>query len=255
MVDNRTFFYLSGFISLVFFIFVASLFFYMLFSSDKIKAFALTKDNYISISLTDARVELKSAKKSVTAPIQKEIKKEEQVVEPTMVEAVKATPTPEVDVSNLFNNVWTKDIKKIKMQEKKIDNKRIQEIQKKIKISQENQGADIVTKITNSDEKQSNEQDSHKSAANEVNEYLAKIQALVYTYFHPPENSQGNSVRVVIELSTIGKVLDFRVLNYSSNSALNEECDRMKQRLMNVVFPVNPENKSGNYIIILTSKE
>lgn len=53
----------------------------------------------------------------------------------------------------------------------------------------------------------------------------------------------------------IGKVLDFRVLNYSGNSNLNEECDRMKQRLMSVVFPVNPENKSGTYIIILTSEK
>lgn len=227
----------------------------MLFSSDEIKAFALTKDNYISISLTTPKLEQKSAKKSVTTPIQKEIKKEEQVVEPTIVENVKAPVTPEVDVSNLFNNIWTKDIKKVKITEKNIDNKRIQEIQKKINISQENKGSDIVKKVSNSDDKQSNEQESHRSTANEVNEYLAKIQALVYTHFNPPENSQGNSVKVVIELSMIGKVLDFRVLNYSGNSNLNEECDRMKQRLMSVVFPVNPENKSGTYIIILTSEK
>ena len=49
--------------------------------------------------------------------------------------------------------------------------------------------------------------------------------------------------------------MDFRILNYSPNSNLNDECDKVKNRLMGVVFPLNPQNKSGNYIIILTSKE
>ena len=96
---------------------------------------------------------------------------------------------------------------------------------------------------------------SKTSTASEVNEYLAKIQALVYEYFYPPQNSQGNSVKAVIELSAIGKVYDFRILRYSSNSELNSECDKIKERLSTVVFPKNPDNTSGTYIIILTSKE
>ena len=84
---------------------------------------------------------------------------------------------------------------------------------------------------------------------------MAIIQALVYKHFFPPQNSQGYSVKAVIVLSAIGKVMDFRILNYSSNNNLNDECDKVKNRLMGVVFPINPQNKSGNYIIILTSKE
>ena len=49
--------------------------------------------------------------------------------------------------------------------------------------------------------------------------------------------------------------MDFRILNYSANSSLNDECDKVKNRLMGIVFPVNPEKKTGNYIIILTAKE
>ncbi len=93
------------------------------------------------------------------------------------------------------------------------------------------------------------------STANAVNEYLAKIQALVYENFVPPPNSQGHTVKAVIELSAIGKVMDFRILTYSANSSLNDECDKIRDRLIGVLFPANPQNKSGSYIVMLTSKE
>ncbi|SMP89989.1 protein TonB [Epsilonproteobacteria bacterium SCGC AD-311-C15] len=255
MAENKSLFYISGFISVSLFVLLLSLFFYMLFSSNKIKEFALTKDNYISVSMDTAQFEVKSAKKRVTTPVEKEIKKDQPVIDPVVTEIAQPTKTPTVDVSNLFNNVWTQKIKKQKTKEKVTDNKRIQEIQKKIEMVKSSEGSDIAKKDSTKDDKQSNEQESHKSSGNEVNEYLAKIQALVYTHFNPPENSQGNSVKAVINLSSIGKVLDFRILNYSANSSLNAECDKIKDRLMSVVFPVNPQNKSGNYIIILTSKE
>ena len=93
------------------------------------------------------------------------------------------------------------------------------------------------------------------STSPDVNEYLAKIQAIVYQYFHVPSNSQGNSVKTVIELNSLGKVIDFRVLTYSANESLNSEVDRIGERLKYVVFPKNPQNKSSRTIIILVSKE
>ncbi len=84
---------------------------------------------------------------------------------------------------------------------------------------------------------------------------MAKIQALVYDYFAPPPNSQGYSVKAVIRLGALGKVLDFRILNYSANEDLNKESDKMKEKLKGVVFPKNPQNKSNNYIIILKATE
>ena len=255
MAENRFLFYLSGLTSLSLFAFFLALFVYMMFVSPKVNQFALTKDNYISISIDMPKIETKSAKKSVVIP-------KKEVVEPTPVTpAVDVTPapktieTPNIEVSNLFNNVWTKKIKKKKFVKKTVNNKLIQQIQKKISTTKNNEVSKIEKKLDAQDSINTSESSANKSTANEINEYLAKIQALVYRYFNPPQNSQGNSVKAVIKLSSIGKVLDFRILNYSASTSLNDECDLIKDRLMGVLFPANPKNKSGNYIIILTSKE
>jgi len=210
----------------------------MMFSSDNLKVYALSKDNYISVSIDMQTLETKSSKKSVTSPV------DIQTIE----------EPKEVDIGNLFSDVWTKKISK-KKQVKKKDNKRLQEILKKTKTLQKSSTSELTKKIDSSSSAISNKKNSQMSSGTEVNEYLAKIQALVYKYFNPPQNSQGHSVKVVIKLSAIGKVLDFRILSYSNSQALNEESDRVKNRLTNVLFPINPQNKSGNYVVILKSKE
>jgi len=105
------------------------------------------------------------------------------------------------------------------------------------------------------DSAKTNEESTPTSSGSEVNEYLAKIQALVYKYFNVPPNSEGYSVMAYIELNSIGKVMDFRILNYSANDALNSEVDKIKNRLKSVVFPINPQNRSFNTKVILKSKE
>jgi len=70
-----------------------------------------------------------------------------------------------------------------------------------------------------------------------------------------PPNSAGNSVKTVIELDPLGHMTDFRILNYSANEALNSEADKIKDRLKNVVFPKNPQNRSSRTIVVLISKE
>lgn len=180
-----------------------------------------------------------STKKSVVTPI----KEQNSVVEPN-----------DVNIDDLFSDVWTKSIKSQKSKEK-IDNKRLQDIQKKSKIIEKDSTKPLEEKSENTNIADKSDDTKKVSTANEVNEYLAKIQALVYENFIPPQNSQGHTVKAVIELSAIGKVMDFRILTYSNNSSLNDECDKIKDRLMGVLFPINPQNKSGNYIIMLTSKE
>ena len=241
MNRNNSYFYISGFISLSLFTFFLSTSIYMLVSTDKDKNFAIKKDNYISVSIVMPKVVSSSAKKSV----QKKIKQE----------SVTPQKTKEINIDNLFNDVWTKSIKTAEKKVKKTNNRRLQEIQKKIKKSAKNIVEPISKKIIHTDAPKVSDKSSKTSTATEVNEYLAKIQALVYEYFYPPQNSQGNSVEAIIELSSIGKVYDFRILRYSSNSELNSECDKIKDRLISVVFPKNPDNSSGMYKIILTSKE
>jgi len=239
MGNNNSYFYISGFISISLFSFFSFLIVYTLFSKIDKNVFALKKDNYISISLDIPKIQT-TKNKSVVTPV----KQQNSIVEPN-----------DVNIDDLFSDVWTKSIKKPKKIKKKIDNKRLQDIQKKSKIIEKDTTKPLEEKSDNSNIADKSDDTQKVSTANEVNEYLAKIQALVYENFVPPQNSQGHTVKAVIELSAIGKVMDFRILTYSNNSSLNDECDKIKDRLMGVLFPANPQNKSGNYIIMLTSKE
>jgi len=59
----------------------------------------------------------------------------------------------------------------------------------------------------------------------------------------------------LIKLSPLGKVLGYRVLNYSSNEALNKEADMVKQRIINTIFPKNPKGDVSNIMIILRPED
>ena len=235
-MDNRQrYFYLSGFISVsIFTVFLVS-FFYMIFHSSKINAFAMNKDTFISISLDAVKVKAVKSQKSA------------QSIAPILEKSV----VPQnIDVNDLFSDVWTKKIAKPKPKNKR----RMEEIQKNLQTSSENKVDSINELITDDKSVKSNESLS-SSTANEVNEYLAKIQAIVYKYFNVPLNSQGHSVKAHIMLNALGRLVDFRILIYSENQALNDEADKIKQRLQSVIFPINPQNKSSDTIVILTSKE
>ena len=209
----------------------------MMLHSTKVNTFALNKDTFISISLETVPVATKQVKKNTV------VQKQEQET----VEEIK-----EVDIGDLFSDVWTKDIAPTK-KEKKVDNKRLELIQKQIKKSKENKQESVSEVIQNNEADVTDSTAKKSSTGDEVNEYLAKIQAIVYKHFRPPANSQGHTVKVIIELSAIGKVLDFRILTYSANQALNKECDNIKDRLVGVLFPINPNNKSFNTIVNITS--
>jgi protein TonB len=238
MDKNSTYFYVSGLISLSLFAFFLFLFIYIIFNNSDIKTFALKKDNYISISLEVQNVEKKVKKK---------------IIKSSSVESISNEKAQNIDVNDLFSDVWTKKIEHKKPKPK--NSKRLQEIQKKINKTKQNSVESISKSLKELESVKTNQDHDSASSANEVNEYLAKIQALVYKHFYVPPNSQGNSVKTVIELNPLGKLIDFRVLQYSTNEALNEEVDKIKDRLKSVVFPINPQNKSSKTIVILISKE
>ncbi len=237
MANNDNYFYLSGFISISLFAFIFSLFFYMMFQTSKIDSYALNKDNFISVSIELPKVKQPLSKPKSQSPSVQESKQESK----------------NIDVNDLFSDVWTRKIAPKK--EKPVNSKRIQEIQKKIKTVESNSVESIAEKVNNLDDTTTKEQEDSVSSANEVNEYLAKIQALVYQCFHVPPNTEGYQVKSVIELNALGKVIDFRILTYSTNVALNEEVDKIKERLKDVIFPVNPQNRSSRTVVILISKE
>lgn len=238
MVDKSSYFYLGGAISLSFFAFILALFIYMMFSPSHVTTYALQKDTFISISMDTPKEATKSEKKSVVTPVE---------------EKHTASEAKKVNIGDLFSDVPTKDISKKDKVIKPEENKRKQDMQRKEQTKTNDDVDALLEKINNMNAKKDTESNP-TSTAEEVNEYFAKIQALVYKHFNPPKNSEGNSVKAVIELSAIGQVIDFRILTYSSNKALNDECDKIKERLMGVLFPMNPEHKSGSTIINITSE-
>ena len=210
----------------------------MMFATSKVKTYGYKKANYVSVSIKMTDVKPRAKKRVSKSAV--------------------ATPQPQknLDVNNLFSDVWTKKIDTSVKKPKKIhDIRRIDQIQKKISTTKQNSVESVTKKLENLDNSHSFSQEDSASTANEVNEYLAKIQEIVYQHFNVPPNSEGNSVKTVIELDPFGKLIDFRILNYSNNEALNLEADRIKERLKNVVFPVNPQNRSSKTIVILISKE
>ena len=240
MASNNNYFLLSGFIAFSLFAFFLFSFVMMMFQPSKMNSFALKKDNYISISL-------------VTPKIQKAQAKHQEKVSQTKSSV--PVESKIIDIDDLFSDVWTKKIVKTKKQAKSDNSRRILEIQKKIKTTQDNNVKSISQKVNNLENIKTNNESEASSTAQEVNEYLAKIQAIVYKYFKVPHNSEGNSVKTVIELNAFGKVLDFRILSYSANQALNDEADKIKAKLEHVIFPKNPQNRSTRTVVILISKE
>jgi protein TonB len=256
MVNDNKYFYLSGFISLFIFSFFISSAIYVMVSIDTLKQYALEKKEFISISIVIPKIQNDSDKK---APVKKDsnpvvipLKKEEVKIDSNPVAPIKKK---EVNIDNLFSEVLTKGIEKKKKVPEHTEMRRLDAIAKKVERTKEKKIRSIINKYKDKKIKNDGAKSSKNSSANEVNEYFAKIQNIVYKYFNPPQNSQGNTVKAVIKLGALGKVLDFRILQYSSSLELNNECDNIKQRLSSIVFPANPKNRSGSYTILLTAKE
>jgi len=211
----------------------------MIFQVQDIKTYGFKKKSYISVSLTT------TPKKKSIAKITPSVKK---------IATTRASSSSKgIDVNNLFSDVWTQKIHHKVKKIRQVDSKRISEIQKQIKLQKNNEVKPLVK--TDEQLEKKNKSINAESSANEVNEYLAKIQAIVYKHFNVPPNTEGNRVKTLITLDPFGKMLDFRVLTYSASKALNNEVDRIKERLKNVVFPMNPSGKTTTTIVTLISKE
>ncbi len=236
MDNNKNYFILGGVISFTLFFLFFSLFIIMMFAIKKEQSYAFKKDKFIAVSVV----------------MPKDVSKfTSQRAAPKSALSSKAE---DIDVNDLFSDVWTPKLKH-KQKPKKVNSKRIADIAKKIKTAEKNSVEPFLEKLEKLDGKVSDKKQEQVSTANEVNEYLAKIQAIVYQHFHVPPNSAGHSVKTVIELDALGRMTDFRILNYSANEALNEEADKIKERLKHVVFPKNPQNRSSRTIVVLISKE
>jgi protein TonB len=251
-------FYVSGGLSFGIFLLTLFLFASVLFSYDSAKSFALSKQDYVAVSLVSVPLQKRTTKaKEKPAPVKEPLPVKEP--EPQTEEELITTPEAYEDASSLFENVWTQEVSAKKRPVKKpvTDTKRISTIEKRIKTAQKKQQHSAAQKIASVKlaKPSVSVQGSATSASSEVNEYYAKIQAIVYNHFNPPVNSEGNSAKVYLRLDADGRIKDARLLVPSGQPLFDNEVEALLRRLGSAVFPASPEGRPIELKIILTAEE
>ena len=245
--NHERYFFLSGLISLSLFVFFLFLAGYNLIFSPKVEQFAMTKSEFISVSL--AVNNIKSTEHSEPTP-QAEAQKIEPAPEP---EKPVAQPEKTPEISDLFAQVKPQKIPKKPVEDSK-QNEQLNKLEKELLTHKDTPNfTDKVNKVELV-------KPSVKmvvqggSSGPLVNEYHAKIQALVYTNFHPPAGTAGEMARVRMSISSSGRLLGYKVISYSGNVTFNGEVDWLKERLNSIHFPEHPEGKDTVLEFILTAK-
>lgn len=155
MANQDKYLIFSGVISLTLLLVVLTLFTMMLLDADKVKSYGVKKKNYVTVSLETPKVDAPSS---------------------TVQESV-MQKSKEIDINNLFSDVWTKKITHKK--KNPVDNRNLNAIRKKLTTLPTKKSTDLSQKVNVTKEFTNKETKDSSSTAEEVNEYLAKIHALV----------------------------------------------------------------------------
>lgn len=246
--DNH-YFFAAGFLS--FFLFFLFIFLFAIFFANSELKIETPESIVVSLDLQEPQKEEVMAKPEVVEA-KEEMPEIKEIVASTIPEVSK--PTTEKSVDSLFGEVKTKKQEQAKVPEvsKEIDKKIFDELAKKVDKSSQAEAESVVKKIENISKQVDIKSSSTKK---DVDEYVSKIHAMVYSNFRPPKNSAKSVAVAIIEISAMGRLIDFRVVSYSNNSALNSEADRIKARLQSQLFPKNPDNNSVKYTINLIPEE
>ncbi|WP_345973238.1 TonB C-terminal domain-containing protein [Sulfurimonas diazotrophicus] len=251
-VDDPRDFYLGGLYAVVLFVLIILLFFQLLRGLDKMHSYAMTKSSAVSVSLVD--VPLVTSKQNNTP---KPVPKQEAAPEPTP--EPEESPTPVEDISSLFSDIQTQKIVHTKRldEQKKIDTKRLANLQKRIKTTKKRDTTATAEKVKNLNLVRPSQEAGGQSASGgaEVNAYYAKIQATIYENFFPPVNSEGSVSLIRIWISASGKMTRFKVLRPSGEAFFDREVTQLEQRLLRVRFERNPKGNEAVLDVSLVSKE
>ncbi len=224
------------------------LFFNVLLAQREIKSYGLKKDQFVSVSLDRIMpsTKPKEQKQDLTQPVAKT----------TEASSLKEPEASKADISSLFSNVSAQKIVYTKQApDKKIDDAQLAQIQKRIATTKKREST-ISEKLASLELVQvSSGGKPSASSADEVDEYMSAIQAMVYESFFPPANTEGQVAVVRIWLDANGKLKDWRVISYAGNTFFNQEVDHLKLRIMNKSFPKNPDGDSISIDIKLVAKE
>lgn len=248
--NQERYFFLSGLISISLFTLLVFLAGFSLFLSPKIEQFAMVQSDVINVSI--AIDEPQEATANNSEPVI-EVAAEKTIEKSEISEA--APPKEAIpQISDLFANVKPQKTPKAKQEEPK-NIEQLNALEKEILQKKE------TTRFSDKLNTMTLAKPSIKMVAQGgstgpvVNEYHAKIQGLVYTYFRPPNDSIGQSARIRVTISSSGKLIAYTVLRHSSLSSFNHEVEWLKDRLSAIKFPEHPEGREAVLEFILTAKE
>lgn len=252
--NQERYFFLSGLISLSFFIGLLFLIGYSIVLAPKVQQFAMIQSDVVNVSIALSEEKAPSEKTpepEAQPPLQPEVQPEHSEAKS---ETAKPTVEPVQDISDLFAQV-----KPVKTPKKDRDDpKRLEQLNA---LEKEISNTKSTTRISDKVNKVELAKPSVKmtpqggSTGPLVDKYYATIQAMVKSYFHPPAGTAGEVAKVRMTFSASGKLVSYRVLNYSGNGAFNNEVDWLKDRLSSIRFPEHPDGKEAVLDFILTAKE
>jgi hypothetical protein len=250
--NQERYFFLSGIISLSFFIGLLLLIGYSIVLAPKVQQFAMIQSDVVnvSIALSDVKASEEKIPESESQP-QPESQPEHSEVK---AEVSKPSAEPVPEISDLFAQVKPdKTPKKEREDPKRLE--QLNALEKEISNRKE------TTRISDKVNKVELAKPSVKVMAQGgstgpiVDKYYATIQGMVKSYFHPPVGTAGEVAKVRMNFSASGKLVSYRVLSYSGNGTFNNEVDWLKDRLASIRFPDHPDGKEAVLDFILTAKE
>jgi hypothetical protein len=253
-INHERYFFLSGIIAISFFLILLFIAGYSIILSPKTEQFAMIKSDVINVSISLNEVEIKNEPENITEAQNDPLP--EVIKEPASQENPKETKEaePQVNISDLFSQVKVDKTHK----KKEDDLKRRDDLNHLEKeLLQTKERTSISEKVT----KLELTKPSVKmvpvggSTGPLVNEYHAKIQAMVHTNFHPPAGTVGEIAKVRMSFSSSGQLISYKIIRYSGNGTFNSEVEWLKDRLSVVRFPEHPEGRSTVLEFILAAKE
>lgn len=248
-LDNERYFYISGFLSFGFTLFIVLSIGLRFFSISSPQSFALRQSETISISLYDT-----PHKSTANAPFPEpspQLQVQEERSEAPEQKAKEMVKVPEI--TDLFSTVKP-TIENKKSNEKSNVVPNLSALEEKVLSSKRD--SQFSEKVKTLDLAKSSVKMAAVSGSTGplVNEYHAKIQGIIYTNFHPASGTEGYAARIRIAVNSDGRMTSYKVLSYSGNTVFNAEVDWLKERLRQVGFPSHPNGEDSIFEIILTAK-
>lgn len=248
-LDNERYFYISGFLSFGFTLFIVLSIGLRFFSISSPQSFALRQSETISISLYDT-----PHKSTANAPFPEPSPQPQVQEERSEAPEQKAKEMVKVpEITDLFSTVKP-TIENKKSNEKSNVVPNLSALEEKVLSSKRD--SQFSEKVKTLDLAKSSVKMAAVSGSTGplVNEYHAKIQGIIYTNFHPASGTEGYAARIRIAVNSDGRMTSYKVLSYSGNTVFNAEVDWLKERLRQVGFPSHPNGEDSIFEIILTAK-